>query len=203
MQKILSIFILAVILNMNAHSQSLKLHPQIRYTSYTTEVSSIPSNYNTVVKKLDKSHKLVVDDYEVLLKMFKERNYTPEAWQSGIREIPRLYVTSVGDWGTKGSKEVNVLNKKRIFFRGIAPVILHANELIMDDRKRLEKNITAFELNNALNEQEEEWIKNLAATYNVDMEDSEITLVILRELYERVDIIPASLALAQAAAESG
>lgn len=187
----------------SAHSQSILNHPQIKYTTVTTEVSSLPSNYQTVVNNLDESYKMSIPDYKELLELFDEKEYTPETWKAGIREIPRLYVTDFGKWRTKGSKEVSVLYKKRIFFRSLAPMILHANEMIMEDRARLEKNITAFKLNNAVNENEEVWIRNLAGLYKTDLNEGGLTLDNLNELHKKVDIIPASLALAQAAAESG
>ena len=72
-----------------------------------------------------------------MLVLFEELNYTPEAWQAGIREVPRVYLPIIGDrWGSK-SQEITVENKKRLFFRGLAPLILRSNELIMMDRNRL------------------------------------------------------------------
>lgn len=189
--------------SISAQSQSIKKYPQIKYVSLETEVNSMPSNYNNVVNELDESHKLELEDYKELMDLYTERDYTPEVWKAGIREIPRLYITDMGDWGTKGSKELNVLNKKRIFFRAVTPMILHANELIMLDRERLTNNITAFELNNSFNEKEEAWLKNLAETYKVKLVDDRFSMETLEEIHQRVDIIPASLALAQAAAESG
>ena len=66
-------------------------------------------------------------------------NYTPEAWQAGIREVPRLYITKVPRrWRDKTSEEMPVVDKKRAFFRLLGPLILHANELIQSDRQQLE-----------------------------------------------------------------
>ena len=54
-------------------------------------------------------------------------NYTPEAWQAGIREVPRLYITKVPQrWRDKTSEEMPVVDKKRAFFRLLGPLILHA-----------------------------------------------------------------------------
>jgi len=66
--------------------------------------------------------------------------YTAEAWQQGVREIPRIYMTNIPSrWKTE-SGQVTVAKKKEIFFRLLAPVILRANELILleqDELKRL------------------------------------------------------------------
>jgi len=56
--------------------------------------------------------------YTEVRELFEELNYTPEAWQAGIREVPRVYLTTIPPrWRDRVSKEVAVLDKKRIFFR--------------------------------------------------------------------------------------
>jgi uncharacterized FlgJ-related protein len=82
-------------------------------------------------------------------------------------------------------------------------LILHSNELILKDRKRLESIRKSVQQNATLTEMEKVWIKKLATTYKVKtFEDQEIKSV-LDELWLKVDIIPPSLALAQGAEESG
>ena len=40
-------------------------------------------------------------------------NYTPEAWQAGIREVPRLYITTVPPrWRDKTADGMPVVDKK-------------------------------------------------------------------------------------------
>jgi len=57
--------------------------------------------------------------------LFERLNYTPDAWQAGIREVPHVYLTILGDrWGSTTTKEIEVSQKKRLFFRGLAPLIL-------------------------------------------------------------------------------
>ena len=74
-------------------------------------------------------------DVDPLLERF---NYTPESWQAGVREVPRIYLTQIPPrWRDSVSDEVSVLAKKRIFFRTLAPLVLRANELILADRQRL------------------------------------------------------------------
>ncbi len=76
--------------------------------------------------------------YEQVQVLFDKLEYTPEAWQAGIREIPRVYLTEIASrWRDTVSKEVTVQTKKRIFFRALAPLALRSNELILRDRSRL------------------------------------------------------------------
>ncbi|WP_167610686.1 glucosaminidase domain-containing protein [Maribellus sediminis] len=166
--------------------------------------STIPLNYLETIDKLDASQKYVGGSYKDMLDLFEKLNYTPEAWQAGIREVPRAYLVAVGDrWGTTTTKEITTLNKKQLFFRGLAPLILHANELILQDRNRLEKIKTSFQKGNALPEMDKIWILKLAKLYKVNTDDSQLTAAMFDELWKRVDIIPPSLALGQSATESG
>jgi len=169
-----------------------------------TLVYSIPLNYVASLDTLCASSKYEVRSYKDMLVLFEELEYTPEAWQAGIREVPRLYLTIIGDrWGSTTSKEITVEYKKRLFFRGIAPMILRANELIKKDRDHLEKIRSSFQQNNSLSGTDQIWVLKLATLYKIKNSEEEVTASMLDELWKRVDEVPASLALAQGAEESG
>jgi len=175
-------------------------------TSFDTDtlVNTIPLNYLKSVDNLDASQKYVGGSYKDMLDLFEKLNYTPEAWQAGIREIPRAYLVAIGEkWGASTSKEITTLNKKQLFFRGLAPLVLHANELIMKDRNRLEKVRSSFQRNTSMSENDTIWILKLAKLYKVNTDENQITEATFDELWKRVDIIPPSLALGQSATESG
>lgn len=168
-----------------------------------TLAHSFPWDYMSTLENSDPSNKLEIRSYQDILDLFETLNYTPEAWQAGIREVPRVYLTIVGDrWGTTTSKEITVLNKKRIFFRSMAPMILRANELILEDRTRLEKIRTAFQKGEEVSETDRIFLTNLSAMYKVE-NNGPMTDPVLEELWEKVDMVPPSLALAQGAEESG
>jgi Bax protein len=82
--------------------------------------------------------------------------------------------------------------KKETFIKIVLPLVVVENERILDDRKRLiilsEKKFTT--------DSEKQWIRQKLLEYKVKKGD-------LKELLVRMDIIPASIALAQAAKESG
>jgi uncharacterized FlgJ-related protein len=162
-----------------------------------TLVYSIPLNYSEAVDKADDTLKKEIGGYKEVLDLFEKLKYTPEAWQAGIREI-------IGDrWGNTTTKEITVLQKKQLFFRGIAPLILRANELIMKDRKKLEDIRASFRENNPLYEMDRIWIGKVSLLYKVESSGEEVTESMMDELWMKVDIIPPSLALGQAAEESG
>jgi len=169
-----------------------------------TIVYSLPINYVKSLNSLDASQKKEDGSYKEVLELYEKLNYTPKAWQAGIREIPRVYLVSIGNkWGSSTSKEVTILHKKQLFFRGLAPLILHANELILKDRTQLEKIRSSFKKNSSLLEKDKIWILKLSELYKVKTEEGRITETNINELWEKVDIIPPSLALGQSAIESG
>lgn len=169
-----------------------------------TLIYSSPDNYLLTLDQVDSSSEVEVRSYKDMFELFDKLNYTPEAWQAGIREVPRVYLPLIGErWGSTGSKEVTIDNKKRLFFRGLAPLVLRANELIMLDRNRLGNIRSAFKETGTISGQDPDWIMKLAKLYRVKSEKDQVTSSMLEELWEKVDIVPVSLALGQAAEESG
>ncbi len=82
--------------------------------------------------------------------------------------------------------------KKETFIKIVLPLIVAENERILEDRKKLltlsEKKFTT--------DLEKQWLRQKLLEYKVKKGD-------LKELKARIDIIPTSIALAQAAKESG
>ena len=143
--------------------------------------------------------------YKDIQELIENIGYTKEAWQAGIREIPRIYINNVPErWRSKSSKEVSVAVKKELFFRLMAPLLLRANELILQDRARLEMLLSQKEAGEIPKDEDDLWLKQLAIQYRV-LESPEDLLDAnqISELLARVDIIPLSLGLSQAAEESG
>ena len=86
----------------------------------------------------------------------------------------------------------NVKLKKDTFIKIVLPLIVAENEKILDDRFKLNK-ITARK---STTEDEKQWLRQKFLEYKVKKGSIE-------ELKNRMDIIPTSIALAQAAKESG
>ena len=97
------------------------------------------------------------------------------------------------------SEIADVREKKETFFNTLYPAIEQENQHVLKVRAALEDLQTVpFE---ALEEDQLEWISNTAEYFRI--KDEEVSKDTLDELLERVDIIPPSLALTQAAIESG
>lgn len=139
-----------------------------------------------------------IKDYKEVLKLFDEIGYTAENWQAGIREVPRIEITRIPKRWQEQSHTIPVKDKKNVFFRLAGPGILLANEKITAEREQL---LDKIKNNKTANDQ---WLLKLAKKYRVISEDdSKLDKDELNRLVNRVDTIPPSLALAQAAEESG
>jgi len=145
------------------------------------------------VKKTLQDKTIKISSIEDLDQLFTDLNYTSVSWKAGLREVPRIYFSEVGSDWKKTSSTLPVKDKKNIFFRLLAPLVLMANEEILTQRKELFKS----PLNTAT-------VLKLAKKYRVVKKEATIiTEQELNELKKRIDIIPLSLALAQGAEESG
>jgi Bax protein len=140
-------------------------------------------------------------DYKEVLQLFDELGYTDKRWQAGIRKVPRLYLSEISDrWSKKTSREITVQLKKELFFRSVGPLALRSNELILGQRARLKK-LLAKQDN--LTAGERQWLEALAEQYGLDVASYPDPNGLEEALLPRVDVIPPSLILAQAAEESG
>jgi uncharacterized FlgJ-related protein len=144
-------------------------------------------------------------NYKDVLALFDRLGYTTKAWQAGIREIPRVYLADVpNEWRERGAKNLPVKEKKKLFFRVIAPIVLRINELILEDRVRAQQLNDRLAKGQNVTPEDQAWLTQLAVKYKVlDSTSERLDSNTLAELLMRVDIVPPSLALAQAADESG
>lgn len=131
-----------------------------------------------------------LDDIVTIL---DENQYTSNNWRDSALPVPRLMIDSVGDKWKEKSSNIPVKLKKNVFFRLMTPLILMSNEKILLERKV----VSNAPLKSPL-------LKKIALKYKViKTPDQSIDEKTRKQLLRRVDIIPPSLALAQAAEESG
>lgn len=112
---------------------------------------------------------------------------------SGQLDVPRIFLSSL----PIDIADVTLTEKrKRAFVKVMLPHILRENERITEDRERLLTLHERLQLGRALSARDQEWLEQLAERYGLEEVDT-------AELLNRVDVIPPSLALAQAVEESG
>lgn len=136
--------------------------------------------------------------YKDIMQLFEKLDYTEQSWNHGSREVARVYLATIPElWRAKHARQMETRTKKEIFFRILAPLILKANENIAAERKQLLKSAMQPDT-------DQQWLRELAIKYRVSQElDTEITQQELEQLQIRVDILPPSLIMAQAAEKSG
>src|SRR6516164_524966 len=144
-------------------------------------------------------------NFKDVLALFDRLGYTAKAWQAGIREIPRVYLADVPEtWRKRSAKQLSGADKKKLFFRLIAPIVLRINELILEDRTPAKELPRRLAPGQSVTPADQAWLTALAVKYKVLKSTSErLDSDAFPELLLRVDVVPPSLSLAQAASESG
>jgi len=134
-----------------------------------------------------------VSSLDGLMALFKKHHYTSKDWQAGNREVPRLIFEGVSESWKYTSSKIPVKQKKQVFFRLMAPLVLISNENILAERDVVKSApLTSPDL--LAIAKKYRVIKSLASRLNDKQR---------QQLLQQVDIMPPSLALAQAAEESG
>jgi len=184
----------------------ITIRPYIKNVVNEVKFTYVAEEYKTV--KVSKSKKVTKKKNKVIEKpeftqeydntvslsaetasnLFDELNYDLKGVRAGQKVKP-IYLTKL----PKDIKTLGDTKKKReLFIKIVLPLILSENNKITEDRKKLFK-ILGKNFNTV---GERVWLKRRFKEYKIDDRD-------LSKLKMRMDIIPVSIALAQAANESG
>ena len=140
------------------------------------------------------SHRAVsLHTAEALDATFERLGYDLDRIRLGQQPVPRLFLASLP---RDLSALIDIEQRKSLFFRTVLPLILSINERILRERKRLWTLHAEMRLGQTPSATDRLWLAVMADRYGVARDD-------LDGLLARVDVIPPSLALAQAAEESG
>ncbi len=149
------------------------------------------------------SHEIMIHGGEVsdTIEYFKSQNFWGENSHDKDLDVPRIILAVTSKRWEKESQKVPVQVKKELFYRAIVPLVLFANELIMEEREELVILNKKLSDGKTLDAAELARLQGIASKYGVqDIKDPNKQVA---ELLERVDVIPPSLALGQTAYESG
>ena len=168
---------------------------EIKFThvakEYKANFNKIDENKNFGKSKLNNNQS--EDDYisldtQVTLNIFENLKYDLKGIRLG-QAVKPVYLSKL----PKDLKRIKSTQKKKdTFIKIVMPLILDENSKILEDRKKLFK-ILGKQSNSR---GEKVWLKRRFKDYRIEKED-------IAELKLRMDIIPTSLAIAQAAKESG
>lgn len=133
------------------------------------------------------------DSAEALARTFHRVSFDLNHVATGARPVPRLFVARLpGDMPDMPE----VAERKAVFFKSVLPLVLKVNEDIRAERRRLWSLHSRVRLGESLDAVDRLWLIVMAERYKVARGDIDALLT-------RVDVVPISLALAQAAEESG
>ena len=124
-----------------------------------------------------------------LINVFNENNYNYETVLKH-KKVPNLYISTLPE---DFSEIVSSSKKKSLFVRSILPLIVKENnriEILNNKIQKLKNNFSNIKRSEAI------WISKMMSSYKVKSNN-------LNDLIVKVDIIPVSIALGQAAIESG
>jgi uncharacterized FlgJ-related protein len=124
---------------------------------------------------------------------------------------PRIIITGIGDNWRSNAQKMPVPRKKEVFYRLMLPLIMHANSMVETRRGEILAMQTQLQAGESLTAVQWSALKDAAVLMRTRSREAVDALApespdwpaIIEELLYKVDIIPAGLALGQAAYESG
>jgi Bax protein len=132
-------------------------------------------------------------DAQLMFAALDRIGFDLDAVQKGYISVPRLMVSSL----PPDLERLDAMDqRKNLFLRIMLPAVLTANEQIGADRQRLLDIKAKLVSGVQMSATEVQWVLQLADSY--DQPDADVD-----SLLRKVDVIPPSLALAQAIEESG
>ena len=129
-------------------------------------------------------------DAAAVARLFEAKSYSVQEVRRTGR-VPRLYLLQV----PPDLSQLTVSAKKELFVALLLPSILKANETVLAQRRTLADLLSSRSDGGQLSSDERDWLDRLAGAYKVKSGD-------WSELQRRVDVVPPSLAIAQAIDES-
>lgn len=143
---------------------------------------------------------LKLPDDENVIKRFAAYGYNLNEIKNGNDDVPNLFLKNLPRRLTV-IKDIDV--KKDLFISALLPPILKVNEYILYERARLLKIIDKIEVNGKASSSDLYWLRRKMIRYRMSEFNIEELNINIEELNKRMNIIPPSLAITQAAIETG
>ena len=191
------IFFIACMIGMRPYIKNVVNEVKFTYVAAdykTIDITKSKKTKNKKTKKIEESEFVPEHDNtvslnaETTLNLFADLGYDLQGVRAGQKVKP-IYLTKL----PKDLKSLgDTKTKRELFIKIVLPLILDANKQITEDRKKLFK-ILGKNFNTV---GERVWLNRRFKQYKIEDHD-------VAKLKMRMDIIPVSIALAQAANESG
>ena len=169
-----------------------KIDPNVQEKKLKEPNLQVKKKENKLKEKKLKQNELILPDLnlktETVLSLFKDVNYDLNKVRNDKTVKPIYFTQFPKDLDAIQSVKL----KKDTFIKIVLPLIVAENEKILDDRYKLNQIVKE----RITSDQEKQWLRQKFLEYKVKGGN-------IDELKVRMDIIPTSIALAQAAKESG
>ncbi len=154
---------------------------------------------------------IVISGPDELMSWLKAENWWGEEKHGVQLEVPHSMITGITQRWHKNANSLPVSQKKEIFYRLMLPLVVHANDMVLDRRASLEGWKKVVDSGGTVPSDDIELLRQVAVLLRILNADaaaelggtSENLIEVIDEALYKLDVIPAGLVLGQAAYESG
>jgi len=154
---------------------------------------------------------VVLGGADQVMSWLQSENWWGEEKRDEQLTVPHAMITGINPRWRTTSQKLPVSQKKEIFYRFMLPLILHANGMVLERRERLIHMKAALEAGEDQTDADMQALREGAVLLRIAKEEEAVALTsvsdnleaVIDEAIYKLDIIPAGLALGQAAYESG
>ncbi len=157
----------------------------------------------------------VLSGPDELVAFLQAENWWGEEKHGEQLTVPHVMITAISDRWRVNAQKMPVPQKKEIFYRLLLPLVVHANDLVLDRRESLERARRTIASGETLSADDLASLRQGTILLRIIKEDpegdsegdfgasSDELLEVIDEALYKLDVIPAGLVLGQAAYESG
>ena len=154
---------------------------------------------------------VVLVGIDEVIEWLKNENWWGEEMHGEQLAVPRMILTGINPQWREAAQELSVADKKEVFYRFMLPLVVHANELVRERRTSLLEHKQTVSAGGALSAGDLSIVRRAAVLLRAmsretaaALDASDNTLLdVIDEIVYKLDVVPAGLALGQAAYESG
>ena len=154
---------------------------------------------------------VVLGGVDQVMDWLQSENWWGEENRDEQLTVPHAMITGINPHWRTTSQKLPVSQKKEIFYRFMLPLILHANGMVMERRENLFRMKAALEAGGNQTDADMQALREGAILLRIAKEEEAAALTsssdslgaVIDEAIYKLDIVPAGLALGQAAYESG
>ena len=141
----------------------------------------------------------------------KDENWWGAEQHGQQLQVPYAMITGISPRWREEAQRMTVAQKKEIFYRFLLPLIVHANDMVVDRRARWVQARAELQAGKEIRTETLNELREAAMLLRIRNEDEAATLSnsaedllpVIDEALYKLDVIPPGLALGQAAYESG